>query len=224
MTVQTLGSSITTNSQSASSVASKNLGGTFDDFLTLLTAQITNQDPLAPMDSTLFVTQLAQLSQVEQSVATNTNLEAIRNTLSMNTATADIGLIGKTVYAESNMIEKNGQDPVRFSFEMDGPAEKVDILIKDASGYTIKTMSYREPMMGDLVDATWDGTTDDGFMATDGSYNISIQATNSEDTSVTAHAFTGSRVKGISYETGQALLHLSNGTMIPSNLITSVLA
>ena len=51
------------------------LSSDFDTFLTLLTAQIKNQDPLNPADATDYSTQLATFSGVEQSVRTNTLLE-----------------------------------------------------------------------------------------------------------------------------------------------------
>ena len=49
----------------------------FDAFLSLLTAQVRHQDPLAPLDSTQFVEQLATFSSLEQQVTTNEHLEAI---------------------------------------------------------------------------------------------------------------------------------------------------
>jgi flagellar basal-body rod modification protein FlgD len=50
-------------------------------FLQLLVAQLQNQDPLNPVDGTQFVTQLAQLQQLEQSVNTGQDITAIRNDL-----------------------------------------------------------------------------------------------------------------------------------------------
>lgn len=51
--------------------------GDFNAFLSLLTAQVRHQDPLAPLDSTQFVEQLATFSALEQQVRTNEHLEAI---------------------------------------------------------------------------------------------------------------------------------------------------
>ena len=49
-----------------------------DMFLQLLVAQIKNQDPLSPADGVQFLSQLAQFSQLEQSISMNDNLTAIR--------------------------------------------------------------------------------------------------------------------------------------------------
>ena len=53
------------------------LSDNYDTFLVLLTAQLQNQDPLAPMDSTQFTQQLVQFSQVEQQIRTNEQLEGL---------------------------------------------------------------------------------------------------------------------------------------------------
>ena len=59
---------------SGSAMAS--LSDNFSTFLTLLTSQLQNQDPLSPMDSTQFTQQLVQFSQVEQQIKTNENSKA----------------------------------------------------------------------------------------------------------------------------------------------------
>ena len=53
------------------------LSSNFDTFLTLLTTQLKNQDPTAPMDSNQFTQQLVEFSQVEQQINTNTNLKTL---------------------------------------------------------------------------------------------------------------------------------------------------
>ena len=49
----------------------------FDTFLTLLTTQLRNQDPLSPLDTEKFTEQLVQFASVEQSIQTNQHLEAL---------------------------------------------------------------------------------------------------------------------------------------------------
>lgn len=66
----------------------------YDAFLKLLTAQMKFQDPTKPMDSTQFVSQLASFSNVEQSIKTNSKLDAMITSMALNQAD---GLIGKTV-------------------------------------------------------------------------------------------------------------------------------
>ncbi|OBZ92765.1 flagellar basal body rod modification protein [Pararhizobium polonicum] len=66
----------------------------YDSFLKLLVAQMKNQDPTEPMDSTAQIAQLATFSQVEQTIKTNTNLESLLQRTSLSEANA---VIGKTV-------------------------------------------------------------------------------------------------------------------------------
>ena len=82
----------TTTSSSTTDVASASLN--YDSFLKLLVAQMKNQDPTEPMDSTQQIAQLATFSQVEQTIKTNTNLEILLQRTSLSEANA---VIGKTV-------------------------------------------------------------------------------------------------------------------------------
>ncbi|MBV8464755.1 MAG: flagellar hook capping protein [Burkholderiales bacterium] len=74
-------------------------GITQQDFLKILLTQLTQQDPLKPMDNTQFVTQLAQFSQLEQTQEISTNTA---NAIAVQTATQTVGLLGKTVTVQSN--------------------------------------------------------------------------------------------------------------------------
>ncbi len=66
----------------------------YQSFLKLLIAQMRNQDPTQPMDSTQYVAQLATFSQVEQSVQMNTKLDSILQSSALSQADA---LIGHTI-------------------------------------------------------------------------------------------------------------------------------
>jgi len=86
-----------TSSSSAGSTSGQNSAATSspsidkDMFLQLLVAQLQNQDPLNPTDSTTFVTQLAQFQQLEQSINTGQDVTAIRQDLDTLVTTASNG-------------------------------------------------------------------------------------------------------------------------------------
>ncbi|PBC04501.1 flagellar hook assembly protein FlgD [Mesorhizobium sp. WSM3860] len=63
----------------------------YQSFLKLLIAEMKNQDPTKPMDSTEYVAQLATFSQVEQSVQTNSKLDQIMQSSALSQADALIG-------------------------------------------------------------------------------------------------------------------------------------
>jgi len=94
-TVQSV-SSVGTGSPSGSSSTGATNTLDYNDFLQLLIAQLQNQDPTAPTDSTQFVSQLATFSQVEQSVNTNSKLDSLLTSSSLSLADA---VIGKTITA-----------------------------------------------------------------------------------------------------------------------------
>ncbi|MDQ0419784.1 flagellar basal-body rod modification protein FlgD [Peteryoungia aggregata LMG 23059] len=84
----------TTSTSSTSSQAAAKASLDYDSFLTLLIAQMKNQDPTEPMDATEQIAQLATFSQVEQSIQTNSNLETL---ITGNALTNASSYIGKTI-------------------------------------------------------------------------------------------------------------------------------
>ena len=93
-----------------------------DDFLKLLVKQLQNQDPMNPLDSSQFATQLAQFSSVEQLANINTNLEASISTNQLMAQSIGNSLassmIGRDVKASGNTLQWNGTDEVRFGYTL----------------------------------------------------------------------------------------------------------
>ncbi|MDO9418255.1 flagellar hook assembly protein FlgD [Pararhizobium sp.] len=90
-----------TTTQSESTKDSKAASLNYDSFLKLLVAQLKNQDPTEPMDSTAQMAQLATFSQVEQTIKTNTNLESLLQRTSLSEANA---VIGRTVTSADGAV------------------------------------------------------------------------------------------------------------------------
>ncbi len=89
------GSAGTSNSGAAGGVG----GLTMNDFLTLMTAQLQNQDPLNPTDSNQFLSQLSELSTVEGISQLNTNVTSLSNSLLSSQAVSSASLVGQTILA-----------------------------------------------------------------------------------------------------------------------------
>src|SRR5437868_4590433 len=120
-----------TNSGSDSSTALANLSDTKDKFLTLLTTQLKNQDPLSPMDSTQFTQQLVQFSAVEQSIATNKNLEKLIALQSTNMVSQATTYIGHTVQSKgANQALVNGS--ATFGYNLSAAAKATSFSISDS--------------------------------------------------------------------------------------------
>lgn len=101
-TVASTTSSTSTNTAAAASTAAKNASTVdYNQFLQLLVAQLKNQDPTQPMDSTAYLSQLASFSQVEQQTNTNKKLDTLLSASALQSADA---AIGKTVTSADGTV------------------------------------------------------------------------------------------------------------------------
>ncbi len=77
--------------QTANTSSGKPASVDYNSFLQLLVAQLKNQDPTSPMDSTAYMSQLASFSQVEQSIASNSKLDSLLSATALQTAERALG-------------------------------------------------------------------------------------------------------------------------------------
>ncbi|TGD61875.1 flagellar hook assembly protein FlgD [Tabrizicola sp. WMC-M-20] len=193
----------------------------YQSFLTLLVAQVANQDPLEPMDSTQFVSQLAQLSQVEQSVLTNANLESIAARLGMAAVMSDVALIGREVMLATDRVELAG-GMARLGYVLAEDATAVSMILRDADGAVVRRIDGLTAVGRTQTFVDWDGLHNTGYPLADGSYTMEIVAKSAEGTAVAYDSFAGSRVDSVSFGPQGAVLHLTNGQTLLSDLIMSV--
>jgi flagellar basal-body rod modification protein FlgD len=211
------------DAKTKSTAATSKLSADYDSFLQLLTAQVANQDPLAPMDSTTFVSQLAQLSQVEQSIQTNANLEQISSRLAASGALADMALIGRQVTLPSDTLNLAG-GTAEFGYELAADAAIVGARITTADGTVVRELSDLPRSGGKLQTVAWDGRNNAGELVADGNYSIEIRALTNDETPVSVSTFTSALVEKLSFDTGQPILTLSNGETAHSGQVMAVSA
>jgi len=210
-----------TEPQTASAAARSGLTADFDSFLRLLTAQISNQDPLEPMDSTTFISQLAQLSQVEQSITSNENLEHISEQLIGLTELADVQLIGRDVTLVSTELDLNdGQAAIQY--ELSENADQVSIKIMGLDGSVIREINGLPKETGTKHSVTWDGFNTDGLQVADGSYSFEVVASDSESNTIPYLSYVFTHVEELSFNNGQPTLLLRNGQEVSSGVIFAV--
>lgn len=148
------------------------IGADFNMFLKLLTTQMQYQDPLNPMDSTQYTQQLAQYSQVEQTVQQTGTLKDILARLSVQDMSQAASFIGKDAVFNSS-ISGLGTKPASWNFTTDRTMTTGTATITDASGAKVLT---RVLTGADATGAfTWDGTLADGTKAPAGAYTLSIK-------------------------------------------------
>lgn len=170
----------TTSGSSVQDARSK-FGTNFDTFLTLLTTQLKNQDPLSPMDSSQFTQQLVQFSQVEQSINANQNLEALIS-LTKARATADaVGYLGKTVtLTDGTGGLKDGE--ALWTYALQTTADNTRLTITDSRGHVVYAAN------GETASGThsfaWDGKDNTGHDLPNGAYTLSVAAKSTDGTSI----------------------------------------
>lgn len=187
----TNGAGATTNSSSTTSGAASNssIAGNFDQFLQLLTTQLKNQSPLDPLDTNQFTEQLVQFAGVEQQLKTNETLSTLLSINMATTATNAVAYIGSTITADGASSQlKNGKAEWSINAAKGGTAT---ITIKDKNGSVVNTMT-RNLVAGDQK-FTWDGKTSIGGTASDGEYQITVDAVDVNGQPVT----TKTQIKGI---------------------------
>ncbi|MFK7866866.1 MAG: flagellar hook assembly protein FlgD [Alphaproteobacteria bacterium] len=165
------------------------LANDFDAFLLLLTTQMTNQDPLEPMDSSEFTNQLVMFAQAEQSVKQSGYLEDLVEANNSNQtvgATSYIGLDvivpGNQFKLEASHIDDEG-NPTQIAEEiltyyLPLNADEATLTIKDGTGKEIFTAEL-DGSKGEY-DVSWDGTDNDGNIVDPGDYYFTVSANDTE--------------------------------------------
>lgn len=202
----------------ATQVASRKLSEDFDTFLTLLTSQLENQDPLEPLKSEQFTQQLVQFSQVEQQIATNDQLESLVTLSLAAQHGALVDYIGKNVEGESDRARlANGT--ASWSYELDQEASEVSVLVLNEANRPVKTA--RASGDAGLNNFVWDGRDDSGNTLPDGVYRLSISASGADGERLDSRVRAGGIVDGVEVVNGVAQLTV-NGALLPLANVTSV--
>jgi flagellar basal-body rod modification protein FlgD len=179
-----------------------NTRATRDDFLKLLVAQLSHQDPLAPQDGTAFVTQLSQLAQTEQSENQTKILGQIQGQLAAAAGGQTVGLVGKEVTARFNNIGFDGQTAAPLQFTLDKDVSSATIIVRDIKGNVIRTLRT-PPLKGGVQVQLWDGKSDSGIMQPAGAYQLSVAAVDNAGVPVGARTEVKGVVSGVAFDNGQ---------------------
>lgn len=197
----------TTSGQGGGIAGSQSLSETFDNFLLLLTTQLQNQDPMDPMDSAKFTEQLVAFSGVEQQIKTNDKLDTLIGGQVFNEAAQMVGFLGKLVEAETDQVELSGGS-AEIAYELASAAEKVEILLTDSSGKTVRKIQGE--LQAGRHELTWDGKNDDGLAVPDGVYTMQVRATGEDDVTVESRTFTVGKITGVETVDGSLQLMIGN--------------
>jgi flagellar basal-body rod modification protein FlgD len=166
---------------SLNSATGGTLAGNFQTFLTLLTTQLQNQDPLSPLDTNQFTQQLVQFASVEQQLKTNSQLTTLVSLQQTAQATQALGFVGKTAVVDgSTTAVTKGSATWNLSVPTNS---NVNISITNSTGQTVFTGSYAVNA-GNNLPFTWNGKGNDGTQWPDGKYKLTATAADSAGNSV----------------------------------------
>ncbi|MEQ9642703.1 MAG: flagellar hook assembly protein FlgD [Alphaproteobacteria bacterium] len=200
--------------------ARKSLAGNFDTFLTLLTTQLRNQDPLDPLDSNEFTQQLVQFTSVEQQIAANENLEKILAAMQVDQTSTALGFIGKQVDADlaANGLAEDGA--ATWLYTLPSNAERVVLTIADADGKLVYA-GEGEKLAGNH-DFTWDGNDNAGNRLPPGLYTLSVAARDGSDGVIETEIAVRGVVDGATTTDDGSAAVLVGGQPIPLSAVTRV--
>ncbi len=184
------------------------LSSDFDDFLTLLTTQLQNQDPLDPTDSEEFTNQLVQFSQLEQQIQTNSTLDSLRILDEASVINSAVSFIDKSIQYEGSRFSYDGEGELDFGYYLLETANSTQISILDEDGNTVFSTD------GEITEGehsfTWDGLDNDGNPIEAGTYDFLVGAENSEGRSIPTSALVPGRVDGVEILNGTVFLNIND--------------
>jgi flagellar basal-body rod modification protein FlgD len=215
-------SSATSQASSANALTSGTQALGEQDFLTLLVAQLKNQDPLQPQDDSAFVAQLAQFSGLEQQMQTNTSLSQIMTQLQGQSNAQLASLVGTNVTIQGSTATLDGSgNAVPITFMMNSASTKTTATLTDSTGNVVRTIDLGAQNLG-LVQFTWNGRDTAGNLQPAGDYAVSIAATGSNNSPISVSQNISGTVSSVSFDQGSAAVNLQNGVSAPMSQLLQV--
>jgi flagellar basal-body rod modification protein FlgD len=181
-------------------------------FLTLLLAQLSHQDPLNPMDSLEFTSQLSQFSQLEQMVGLNEKLDDLLLYQSSLNNWQGVAMIDREIDAQGDWLTLDEGTAGLIGYTLDEGYSQVTVKIFDGSGKLVRTLDHGARERGEHL-IEWDGKDDLGKELADGRYLVTVTG-GTEETTATIPTFVRGIVTGVSFESTIPLL-LVGGEEIP---------
>ncbi len=191
-----------------------------DAFMKLFLAQMNHQDPLNPMDTTEFSSQLAEFSTLEQLYNVNENLESIEGIQSSDSRYQVLNLIGKEVQVESDNLVLNNGKPAGGAFYLNTPAECV-VRIYDERGYAIKDIELGSLEAGNRS-FEWNGIDDNGKVHTTGIYSYEVSAISDAGESVSVDQYIQGTVSRVNMDADEPVLYLGDIPLSMSQVVNVV--
>lgn len=185
-----------------------NLG--IDEFLTLMTTQLKNQDPMKPLEGTEFVAQLAQFGAVSGIQQMQSSIETLATSLRSTQALNGATLVGREVLAPAASANFTPGAAISGEIEVPVGASHVQVRITDSSGAVVREITL--PPSAGAAAFTWDGVRSDGTQAEAGVYDIEAIAS-AGGVSESLGVLLSGRVSSVTIDGSGAGLTLNTGAL-----------
>ena len=226
MTISTVSTTSTPASSSSSTLSNSDqlnlnnqIAGNFNSFLTLLTTQLQNQNPLDPLDTNQFTQQLVEFAGVEQQMNMNTQLQTLVSLQQTAQNSQALGFVGKTVTVNGTTAPlTNGQ--AQWTFNPTSPATAT-FTVSDATGQTV--FSKTGTVQPGAQQFNWNGLDSSGRQWADGNYTLTVTAVGANGQSVAIPTTVTGMVDSVDLTQSPPLLSIG-GQTYTLNQILSVTA
>lgn len=195
----------------ASALSANSLAKNFDTFLTLLTTQLKNQDPLEPLRTEQFTQQLVQFTGVEQAIATNKRLDEMLEVYRSGYAANLVNYLGRTVSAKGAVTSLTDSQ-ANWNYTLLAPADQVTLNIFDQNNNLVWT-GGGDPKSGSHA-LDWNGANTAGQQLPDGIYRLQVVAKDAAGGDVATEIIVQGVVSGIEAVGGITFLEIG-GQKVP---------
>ena len=209
-------SPVSANSAAASGQQASSISTDFETFLRMLTVQMENQDPLNPVDSNDYATQLATFSGVEQAVLTNDLLTTLTTQLNSSGLADMAAWVGKEARAAAPTFFDGA--PITLSPNPPVLADSAEIVVRDAAGDEVQRFAI--PISAEPVQ--WDGVGPGGVPFPDGQYAFELISSANGEVLTQDVVEVYSTVIEVRAQGGQTLLILEGGAAIATSQVSAL--
>jgi len=205
------------------------LNSNYANFLQLLTTQLQNQDPTSPTDTNQLTQEIASLSQVQQQIDTNNELQQLVSLFTASATNNAVSYIGKqidaTPAAGTAAQTELTNSQATLVYDLPAGASSATVTITDSVGNTV--FSGPGTTIAGRNQVVWKGGTNPNSSGTsttapDGTYNFTVNATDSSGKTVTATTMTSGTVTAVDTQNGTATLSLGGTLSVPLSNVQTI--
>lgn len=146
-----------------------------DQFLELMLAQLSHQDPLKPMENGDFLAQMAQFSTVTGIHELQASVDKLSASLQSNQALQASALVGRSVMVPTDRGILEEGEALTGAIDLPASTSAISLTISDPSGQVVRRLQLGSQAAG-MVQFAWDGITDGGQNANPGTYKVAAEA------------------------------------------------